>query len=128
MKIPQYSAPNAPFTEKDGRLTFAGNVFLRDLWLRVGGANGLSNTELLELIEALQAADILLAAAIAAKQTAIQFRDEGVSIGALGGITSLDIVGAGATLTAIGSDATLTIPGGGGGGSLDDILMVECLL
>lgn len=44
--IPQFSASNAPFVEADGRLSFAANVWLRDLWLRVGGANAPSNTDL----------------------------------------------------------------------------------
>jgi hypothetical protein len=45
--IPQYSAVNAPFTEPStGRLTLAANVFLRDLWERVGGAVAPTNKEL----------------------------------------------------------------------------------
>lgn len=47
MPIPQYSAVNGPFVSPDGRLTFAGNVFLRELWLRGGGSNAPSNDELL---------------------------------------------------------------------------------
>lgn len=36
--IPQYSAINAPFVDKEtGLLSFAGSVFLRELWLRSGG-------------------------------------------------------------------------------------------
>jgi hypothetical protein len=47
MATPQYSAVNGPFTEPStGQLTFAGNVFLRDLWLRGGGAVAPTNTEL----------------------------------------------------------------------------------
>jgi hypothetical protein len=47
MPIPQYSAVNGPFVSPDGRLTMAGNVFLRELWLRGGGAIAPSNDELL---------------------------------------------------------------------------------
>jgi hypothetical protein len=47
MAIPQYSAVNGPFVSPDGRLTFAGNVFLRELWLRGGGSIAPSNDELL---------------------------------------------------------------------------------
>lgn len=39
MSLPQYSAPNAPFVGPDGRLTFAGNAFLRQVWERIGGAD-----------------------------------------------------------------------------------------
>lgn len=45
-KLPQFSAPNAPFVGPDGRLTYAANVFLRDLWLRVGGADAPTNGDL----------------------------------------------------------------------------------
>jgi hypothetical protein len=45
--IPQYSAVNAPFVDLNtGRLTFAGNIFLRDLWLRTGGTVAPTNNEL----------------------------------------------------------------------------------
>ena len=49
-------------------------------------------------------------------QAAIQFRDEGSSVGASGAITAFNVVGAGASLSVAGTVATLTIPGGGGGG------------
>jgi hypothetical protein len=52
--IPQFSAPQSPFVGPDGRLTFAGNVFLRDLWLRGGGAIASSNTELQTEIDGIQ--------------------------------------------------------------------------
>lgn len=51
--LPQYSAPNSPFVGADGRLTYAANVFLRDLWLRVGGSSAMSNAELADLIAAI---------------------------------------------------------------------------
>ena len=44
--IPQFSAPNAPFVGPDGRLTFSAHVFLREIWLRAGGAIAPSNTDL----------------------------------------------------------------------------------
>jgi hypothetical protein len=46
--------------------------------------------------------------------TSIEVLDEGVSQGL---VTDVNIVGAGATATVVGSVATITIPGGGGGGS-----------
>lgn len=48
MSIPQYSAPNAPFVGPDGRLTYAGNAFLRQVWERIGGAESWSIGDLLK--------------------------------------------------------------------------------
>lgn len=47
MPIAQYSAVNGPFVNADGRLSLAGSVFLRELWLRGGGAIAPTNDELL---------------------------------------------------------------------------------
>lgn len=44
--IAQYSAVNGPFVAPDGRLSFAANVFLRELWLRGGGSIAPTNNEL----------------------------------------------------------------------------------
>lgn len=49
-------------------------------------------------------------------QAAIQFRDEGATVGTTGAMTSFNVTGAGATLSASGTNLTLNIPGGGGGG------------
>ena len=51
MPIPQYSAVNGPFVNADGRLSFAGGVFLRDLWLRTGGAVALTNNDLDSMLQ-----------------------------------------------------------------------------
>jgi hypothetical protein len=45
-EIAQFSAPNTPWVTADGRLTFAANVFLRDLWLRAGGSSAPTNNDL----------------------------------------------------------------------------------
>ena len=47
MAVPQYSAVNGPFVNADGRLSFAASVFLREMWIRAGGAIAPSNDELL---------------------------------------------------------------------------------
>lgn len=47
MSLPQFSAVNAPWVTEDGRLTFAANKFLQQLWERVGGANAWSIDELM---------------------------------------------------------------------------------
>lgn len=44
----------------------------------------------------------------------ITTKDEGVTVGTAGGITSIDFVGAGVTATGVGAAATVTIPGSGG--------------
>lgn len=49
-------------------------------------------------------------------QAPVQFQDEGVAVGGLGTVTSFNVVGNGATLSAVGTALTLTVPGGGGGG------------
>jgi len=77
MAIPQYSAPNAPFVDASGRLTFAANTFLRDLWKRAGGTDAMSNTELEALIKSL---DDAVSRADALGALASQLRD---SLGAL---------------------------------------------
>ena len=51
------------------------------------------------------------------KQADITWQEEGVTQGTAGGITTVNVVGAGATLGVSGSTATITIPGGGGGSS-----------
>lgn len=48
--------------------------------------------------------------AMATKQAAIQFQDEGVNQGAVGAITQVDFVGAGVTATLVGTVLTVTIP------------------
>lgn len=48
------------------------------------------------------------------KQDGIQFQDNGVDSGTKGRVTSIDITGAGATVTVTGSNLTVDIPGGGG--------------
>lgn len=54
-------------------------------------------------------------AAIGAKQIAIQFKDEGSSIGGLGAINAVDFVGADVSAAVVGTTLTITISGGGGG-------------
>lgn len=45
--IPQYSSVNAPFVDpQTGILSYAANVWLRDLWNRTGGATAPSNNDL----------------------------------------------------------------------------------
>jgi peptidoglycan hydrolase CwlO-like protein len=45
--IAQYSAVNAPFVDPtSGILSYAANVFLRDLWMRTGGTTAPTNNEL----------------------------------------------------------------------------------
>jgi hypothetical protein len=48
VSLAQYSAPNAPFVGPDGRLTFAGNAFLRQVWERLGGADSWSQGDLMQ--------------------------------------------------------------------------------
>lgn len=38
MNIPQFSAPNTAWVDASGRLTREAVVFLRDMWIRIGGA------------------------------------------------------------------------------------------
>lgn len=54
MSISQYSAPNSPFVGPDGRLTYAANVFLRQVYERIGGTSGLSSGELQDLVAGVQ--------------------------------------------------------------------------
>lgn len=56
------------------------------------------------------------AAGASGSQAAIQFKDEGVSIGSSGAITSVDFVGSGVVATVAGTAATVTIAGGGSAG------------
>lgn len=59
----------------------------------------------------------------------IETRDEGVTAGTAQ--TKLNFVGAGVTASSVGDTTTVTIPGGGGGGgggSLDDILAAMVLV
>lgn len=68
MSIPQYSAPNAPFVGPDGRLTYAGNAFLRQVWERIGGADSWSVDDLMTAPAPSSAAlDVLAADAEASK-------------------------------------------------------------
>lgn len=46
-------------------------------------------------------------------------KDEGVTVGTAGGITSIDFVGAGVVATASGVNATVTISGAAGSGAFD---------
>jgi hypothetical protein len=46
----------------------------------------------------------------------ITVQDEGLPVGNIAGITTMDFVGAGVTATAVGPVATVTIPGASGGG------------
>lgn len=55
------------------------------------------------------------------KQNNITWQEEGVTQGIAGGITTVNVVGAGATLGVSGSTATITIPGGGGGSSVTTV-------
>lgn len=48
------------------------------------------------------------------KQPDIQFKDEGVALGAPGGVKTVDIVGAGATASITGDVLTINVPGAGG--------------
>lgn len=57
-----------------------------------------------------------LQASLDAKQTAIQFKDEGVGIGTSGGVSSVNCVGAGVVCGVSSGALTMTISGGGGGG------------
>jgi hypothetical protein len=51
----QWSPPNTPFVDtQTGILTRPANVFLRELWLRVGGALGINNDELLMMISSIE--------------------------------------------------------------------------
>lgn len=52
-------------------------------------------------------------------QVGIQFEDEGVNLGTSGTANEVDFVGAGVTATRVGNKVTVTIPGGGGGSSID---------
>lgn len=52
MTLPTYSPTNGAWTDpKTGRLTAAAQLWLRDLWLRVGGANGLTHGDLAGLAD-----------------------------------------------------------------------------
>lgn len=48
-------------------------------------------------------------------QASIQFKDEGVNIGGLGTINSIDFTGAGVVASVVGPALTVTISSGGGG-------------
>lgn len=65
----------------------------------------------------------LISSGATGDQSAIQFKDEGVNLGALGTVTSEDFVGAGVLATRVGNAVTVTIPGAGGtaGGSVYDV-------
>lgn len=47
-------------------------------------------------------------------QAAIQFKDEGVNLGAPGSVTSVNFTGSGVTASIIGTALTVNVPGGGG--------------
>lgn len=49
MSLAQYSAPNAPFVDASGRLTYAGHKFLQQVWERIGGADAWSIGELMQV-------------------------------------------------------------------------------
>lgn len=45
--LQQYSPPGAPWVDpQTGLLTMSASVWLRDLWMRVGGATAPTNTDL----------------------------------------------------------------------------------
>ena len=44
--IASWAPPGAKWTHPDGSLTIEAQRWLRDLWLRIGGANAPSNTDL----------------------------------------------------------------------------------
>lgn len=52
-------------------------------------------------------------------QAAIQFRDEGTAVGTAGAVTSFNVTGSGATLSAVGNALTLNIAAGGGGSGVN---------
>jgi len=56
-----------------------------------------------------------LETAVENRQVKLQWQDEGVNQGTLGGISTINITGSGATATALGSVLTIDITGGGGG-------------
>lgn len=56
--------------------------------------------------------NIVYAATSTIYQRAIQFRDEGVNLGAAATVNVADFVGAGVTATRVGNTLTVTIPGG----------------
>jgi hypothetical protein len=54
VSIPQWSAPNTPFVGPDGRLTYAANVFLRQVFERIGGSSGVTPRDLQEVVSGVQ--------------------------------------------------------------------------
>lgn len=44
--LPTYAPTNGAWVDSSGRLTAAAQLWLRDLWIRVGGAQGLEHGEL----------------------------------------------------------------------------------
>jgi len=58
VSIAPFSAPNAPFVDSDGRLTYAANVFLRQVLERIGGANSWGIVDLMQTPDAPTGADV----------------------------------------------------------------------
>jgi hypothetical protein len=56
-----------------------------------------------------------IVAALAGKQQAIQFKDDGTDRGALGAVSTVDFTGAGVTASLVGGVLTVNIAAGGGG-------------
>ena len=135
----QYAPTNGAWVDANGKLTPAAQIWLRDLWMRTGGVSALSPSDLEALIAAAQAsADAAQADAdsaqgevdaleivVAALTEGHVIQDEGVSLTQR---DTLDFAGAGVTVTDTGSKTLVTIPGGSGGGNLDDIIALEVLL
>lgn len=114
--IAQYAPMNGAWTDpKTGKLTASGQIWLRDLWLRVGGAEA---TDLgtvgadLDALEVVVAGDIADLAALEAIVTAMTnghaIQDEGA---ALTQRATLDFVGGGVAATDTGTKTRVTIKG-----------------
>jgi len=75
VSLPQYSAPNAPFVGPDGRLTYAGNAFLRQVWERLGGADSWSVSDLMNAPAQSSAALDVLASDVEAVKVSTQIAE-----------------------------------------------------
>lgn len=79
-------------------------------------------------IAALQASDVSITARVVVLEGELDghaIEDEGTAVAQRG---VMNFTGAGVAVTDLGGKTVVTIPGGSGGGSLDDILALQALL